>query len=385
MTAISHKRLFSLIECLYLGACLRRVTDHLGEWTAFLASTLDMCAAFKRSEMEIDNARVVKLIVHRVGSRIREEGTRLSSDIIDAGPDVDAILVNHYLRGALDEGERYTFTHESTLDLNDVRRFTMEALFDDETFVEASQAIARHLYSKSTHPSVVGGDLFIVLFELQGGQHDGVRVLGLFKTEGTEHFLVVDDAAKNLSIAGFSGIDPRHLQKAALVFGQDLTVVAVERGKSRTRYWLEDFLKLAPVQSDQGVATFVSALTKRASAELQSLSAQTAFKARIAAQLAPGETPSVSQLMSVGVEFIGNDAIEIIADDIEANLGYKLNRDTVADVRQVRRSLNTMLRSMPVSPGVELVFSKGVNPSAIEVIDTNGTGEIHIVIKLQRS
>uniref|UniRef100_UPI003342532A nucleoid-associated protein n=1 Tax=Castellaniella defragrans TaxID=75697 RepID=UPI003342532A len=333
--------------------------------------------------MNIDSARVVKLIVHRVGNRIREEGIRLSSGIIDAGPDVDAILVNHYLRGTLNGGENYIFTHESTLDLNDVRRFAMEALSDDRSFAEASRAIARHLYSKSTHPSVAGGDLFVVLFELQGGQHDGARVLGLFKTEVTERFLVVDDAATDLSIAGFSGIDPRHLQKAALVFGHDSTVVAVERSKSRTRYWLEDFLKLAPVQSDQGVATFVSALTKRTSAELKDPSAQTAFKARIAAQLAPGETPRVSELLSVGAGFIGNDAIEAIADGIEADLGYRLDRDTVADVRQIRRSLSTMLRSTPVLPGVDLVFSKGVIPSAVDVSHPDGAGKIHIVIKLQ--
>lgn len=332
--------------------------------------------------MEIENARVRKLIVHRVGNRIREEGVRLSSDTIDAGPDVDAILVDHYLRGTLNGGERYAFTHESTLDLNDVRRFAGEALADDDTFAEASRAIARHLYSKSTHPGVVGGDLFTALFELEGGPHDGVRVLGLFKTEATERFLVVEDAAKDLSIAGVSGIDPRHLQKAALVFGHDATVVAVERGKSRTRYWLEDFLKLAPVQSDQGVTTFVSALTKRASAELKDPSLQTAFKTSIAAQLAPGQTPNVSALLNVGARFIGNDAIEAIAYDIEAGLGYRLDRDTVADVRQIRRSLNTMLRSTSVSPGVDLVFSRGVTPSAVEVRHPDGSDEIHIAIKL---
>lgn len=336
-----------------------------------------------RCEMDIDSARVVKLIVHRVGNRIREEGTRLSGDAIDAGPDVDAILVDHYLRGTLDGGELYAFTHESTLDLNEVRRFAMGALADEGTFAEASRAIARHLYSKSTHPGVAGGDLFTVLFELQGGPHDGVRVLGLFKTEVTERFLVVDDAATDLSIAGLSGIDPRHLQKAALVFGHDDTVVAVERGKSRTRYWLENFLKVAPVQSDRGVANFVSALAKRASAELKDPSAQTAFKASIAAQLAPGETPSVAELLDVGAGFVGKDAIEAIADDIEAGLGYRLDRDTVADVRQIRRSLNAMLRSTPVWPGVDLVFSSGVTPSAVEVSHPDGADAIHIVIKLQ--
>lgn len=335
------------------------------------------------SQMNIDSARVLKLIVHRVGNRIREEGTRLSNHAFDAGTDVDAILVDHYLRGTLDGGERYAFTHESTLDLNDVRRFAMDALGSDDTFAEASRAIARHLYSKSTHPGVAGGDLFVVLFELQGGPNDGVRVLGLFKTEVTERFLVVDDATPDLIIAGLSGIDPRHLQKAALVFGHDATVIAVERGKSRTRYWLEDFLKLAPVQSDRGVATFVSALTKRASVELKDPSAQAAFKASIAAQLEPGETPRVSAILDVGAEFIGSDAIEAIANDIEAGLGYTLDRDSVADTRKIKRSLNTMLRRTSVSPGVDLVFSRGVTPSAVEVRHSKDADEIHIVVKLQ--
>lgn len=333
--------------------------------------------------MNIDSARVVKLIVHRVGNRIREEGIRLSSDAIDAGPDVDAILVDHYLRGTLDGGESYAFTHESTLELNDVRRFAMEAIADDDAFPEASRAIARHLYSKSTHPGVTGGDLFTVLFELQGGSHDGIRVLGLFKTEMTERFLVVDDAAPDLSIAGLSGIDPRQIQKAALVFGNDGTVVAVERGKSRTRYWLEDFLKLAPIQSDQGVATFVSALARRASTELKDPSAHAAFKASLNAQFASGETPSVADLLEMGAAFVGKNAIEAMADDIESSLGYRLDRDAVADVRQIRRSLNAMLRSTPVSTGVDLVFSKGVTPSSVEVSRPNGADAIHIVIKLK--
>lgn len=81
--------------------------------------------------MKIDSARVVKLIVHRVGNRIREEGIRLSTHAVDASTDVDAILVDNYLRGTLDGGERYAFTHESTLDLNDVRRFAIEALADE--------------------------------------------------------------------------------------------------------------------------------------------------------------------------------------------------------------------------------------------------------------
>ncbi|MDF4026934.1 nucleoid-associated protein [Luteibacter sp. PPL201] len=333
--------------------------------------------------MDIDNARLLRLIVHRVGNRAREEGTRLSQSAIDAGPEVAAILVEHFLAGTVDGGARYAFTHESTLDLNEVRRFSIDALNDDKAFEDASRAIARHLYSKSTHPGVAGGDLFVALFESDDSSGNGARALGLFKTEVTERFLVVDDASSDLQVKGLSGIDPRHLQKAALIFADDETVIALERGKSRTRYWLEDFLQLAPIQSEEDVTRFVSSLAKRASSELSDPSRQTAFKASMAERLAPGETPRVADLLELTAEFVGFDALSSIADDIEAGLGYTLDRDAIADVRQIKRSLNSMLRSTPVTPGVDLVFSKGVTASAVEVSQPDGSGVIHIVIKLQ--
>lgn len=51
--------------------------------------------------MSVESAHVVKLIVHRVGNRVREERTLLSNDAIDAGPNVDSILVDHYLSGMI--------------------------------------------------------------------------------------------------------------------------------------------------------------------------------------------------------------------------------------------------------------------------------------------
>lgn len=333
--------------------------------------------------MDFDSARVVKLIVHRVGNRLREEGTRLSSYCIDAGSDVNTILVDDYFRGTLKGGERYAFTHESTLELNDVRCFATQALADDAAFAESSRAIARHLYSKSTHPSIVGGDLFVVLFQLEGGNQDGDFVLGLFKTEVTERFLVVDDHASDLSLAGHSGIDPRQLQKAALVFGTDASVVAVERGKSKTRYWLEDFLKLAPAHSEQRVAAYVSILTKRATAELTTPSDETAFKASMTARLTENEAPTIGELLDVGSGFLGSEAIEAIAADVADELGYSPDRSTPADPSRIKRSLGTMLRRTQVLPGVDLVFSKGIVPSTIDVSQIEGADTLNITIKLQ--
>lgn len=333
--------------------------------------------------MDFDSARVAKLIVHRVGNRLREEGTRLSSDCIDAGSDVNTILVDDYLRGTLKGGERYAFTHESTLELNDARCFATQALADDAVFAESSRAIARHLYSKSTHPNIVGGDLFVVLFQLEGGNHDGDFVLGLFKTEVKERFLVVDDHASNLSLAEHAGIDPRQLQKAALVFGADTSVVAVERGKSKTRYWLEDFLKLAPAHSEERVATYVSTLTKRAAAELRTPSAETAFKASMTALLAEDEAPTIGELLDVGTGFLGSETIEAIAADVAGELDYTPDRSSPADASRIRRSLSTMLRRTQVLPGVDLVFSKGIVPSTIDVSQAEGTDTFHITIKLQ--
>ena len=321
--------------------------------------------------------------MHRVGNRTREEGINLSSRAPELSDDVAGIIVRNYLVGASASGALYRFHHESDLDLNEVRNFANQIFADDKRFDAASRAIAKHLYSKSTHPSIPGGDLFVAQFHFEDGDMAGSKVLGIFKTELKESFLVVDERAENLVLTGQTGIDPRDLQKAALIFQHDESVIAIERGSNRTRYWLDDFLKVTPALSATGAASFLTTLAKRATAELTDLSSQVAYKAKITQLLGSDDTPRVGDMLGLTSEFIGDEQTEKIVGRIEDELGYQVGAGSVAELKQLKRSLSAMLRSTPIGHGIDLVFSKGVSPTSVEVSPSADAGTIHILIKLR--
>jgi len=333
--------------------------------------------------MDIGTARLRKLIVHRDGNRTREEGISLSTHASEVSEEVAAIVVRNYLVGASSGGAHYQFHHESDLALNEVRNFS-DQIFDDESrFEDASRALAKHLYSKSTHPSIPGGDVFVVLFDIGSGEVADGKALGIFKTELKESFLVVDDKSENLVLTGQTGIDPRNLQKAALIFQKDDSVLAIERGSNRTRYWLDEFLKVTPALSSQGAASFLATLAKRASADLADASSQVAYKASISRMLASDDSPLVGDVLGLTSEFLGEEQTARMAGRIENELGYQVHSASVAEIGQLKRSLNSMLRSTPIGHGIDLVFSKGTKPASVEVVPSSDAGTIQILIKLQ--
>lgn len=308
----------------------------------------------------------------------------LSSRASEVSDDVAGIIVRNYLHGAHASGAAYEFHHESDLALNEVRNYARQIFSDKGRFEDASKAIAKHLYSKSTHPNISGGDLFVALFSLNEGGEAGRHVLGVFKTELTERFLVVDEHAEVLTLTGRIGIDPRDLQKAALIFEYDDSIVAIERGNTRTRYWLEDFLKVSPVSSAKGACAFLKQLAKKAASELKNVSSQAAYKASVSGLIDSDYAPSVGDMLEMTSSFVGDEQTAKIVDKIESDLGYRVGRSEAADVKQLRRSLNAMLRSMPVAHGIDLVFSKGVSPISIDVTPPEGEGVIKILVKVQR-
>lgn len=335
--------------------------------------------------MDTGKTRLHRLIVHRVGNRSREEGTSLSIRAADISGAVAETLIGRYLWGAQSSGTKYRFHHESDLDLNEVRAFAKKVFSDDTHFDDSSRAIAKHLYSKSTHTSVPEGDLFVVLFDVLGEDGGFSKVLGLFKSEIKDRFLVVDQHAETLSLEERTGIDPRNLQKAALIFEDGERVIAVERGSAATRYWIEDFLKVVPLADAKAAASLVAGVVKFAAAEINDSSSVIAFKAGLSEMVSSEEVVQVSDVLALTSKFLSKEQVSDVAAHIERDLECSIPVESTPDLRRLRQTLGAMLRTAPVAHGIDLHFSKGVRPSSVEVVPSDEDTSFDIKIKIQAS
>ena len=73
--------------------------------------------------------------------------------------------------------EYYNLFHDSDLNLNEIFVYASNIFDNKDSILQQSKNIAKHLYNKSMHPKINGGELYIAYFKdcvIDGQLTDGV-------------------------------------------------------------------------------------------------------------------------------------------------------------------------------------------------------------------
>ena len=136
-----------------------------------------------------DSAAIERMAIHKVGNKLTE-GLHLSKSVFQTNEDLDGLFLDYFLT-PFKKQEYFTFYHDSDLELNEVYTFACRVFDDPGSLYIQSVSLAKHLYEKSTHPKIKGGEFYTVYFRdcALGGER--VDVVGLFKSENKDTFLKV--------------------------------------------------------------------------------------------------------------------------------------------------------------------------------------------------
>jgi hypothetical protein len=197
------------------------------------------------------------LVIHRVGNKLRDEGFVVAADtytITDGN--VEELLLKYFL-SSFKEKVLFKFFHETDIHLNELYMYASAIFINRETFYEQSVNILKHLYEKSSHPQIKGGEFYVAYFS--GCMVNGERVdaLGIFKTENKENYLKVTGNRNVMNIDADKGINIKKLDKGTIIFnsqsvdGYRVAVVDnVNKGNNEALYWKDEFLRLTDVQDE---------------------------------------------------------------------------------------------------------------------------------------
>ncbi len=193
-----------------------------------------------------ENASIRGMAIHKVGNKL-SEGLYLSKSAFHLSNDLHNVFLEYFL-SPFKNREYYNFYHDSDLDLNEVYTYACR-LFDDtgSVFIQ-SVSLAKHLYEKSTHPKIKGGEFYTVYFK--DCVLDGVAVdaVGLFKSENKDTFLKVFTSGDGFDIESEEGINISKLDKGCLIFNTErekgfvVAVIDNTNKGSEAQYWMDDFL-----------------------------------------------------------------------------------------------------------------------------------------------
>lgn len=123
-----------------------------------------------------------KIIIHRVGNKVNQEGLFLSSQELELEEEMKEQLEEFFL-GAFKSEEQFQFYSESYLANNPVYSSVSEIFEDKSKFQWESENIAKHLFEVAENPRVQGGELFVVYFEGEETEAGKIDSIGLFKME----------------------------------------------------------------------------------------------------------------------------------------------------------------------------------------------------------
>ncbi|WNJ18486.1 nucleoid-associated protein [Pontibacter sp. G13] len=198
--------------------------------------------------IDLSNARLTTLAVHKVGNKSKKQGYVASKSLVELDERLAFILQDYYLKPFKAE-EFFKFSHPVSLEHNMMYKSIGELFSQSrEEFLDVSHRILMHLYDRSQHPYIKSGELHVAHF--RECVVDGVELeaIGIFKSEIKDMFLKVDEEPDAVSIEPALGINVKKLDKGCLIFktfeDDGFSVLMINKVSEDTQYWRDEFLQV---------------------------------------------------------------------------------------------------------------------------------------------
>ncbi len=195
------------------------------------------------------------LSVHRVGNKHRGEPLFLSESPFPLNDELNGLLKEYFFKPFREKEENYfRFDHEAGLEFHPVWEAARKVFQAPGQLHEASRDIATHLFGKSNHPHIKNGECYVVHMTDVLLDNERVDALGIFKSEIKQDFLQFQEKGGNLDMLIRQGVNLMRLDKGCLIFNKEAEtgykVLSVDSNRYDAKYWLEEFLGLAPLTDE---------------------------------------------------------------------------------------------------------------------------------------
>lgn len=203
------------------------------------------------------NAHIETLSIHRVGNKSRNEAIFLSEQPYRLNDEIAPLLKEYFFKPFREKEENYyQFAHDVDLEFNDIYNFANE-LFNtpsEENIHNISKKITQHLFEQSNHPHIKNGEVYVAYITNVSIDNNTVDVLGIFKSEIKTDFLQFEENNSNLEMILKQGINLNKLDKGCLIFNykkeEGYKILTVDSNRYDARYWLEHFLSVDVFQDE---------------------------------------------------------------------------------------------------------------------------------------
>lgn len=207
------------------------------------------------SRIRFSEVELRHLVMHKVGNKGEAEGVHIANGMLPVDEDLREILLGYFL-GSFKQEEWYRFSHDTDLNMNEVYAYCQYIFEEAETaFYQQSTHIAKHLYEKSEHSRIRGGELYVAYFEQVLLDDELVDAIGVFKAENKDVYIKLKSTEENdWRLEHEQGTSTAKLDKGCLIFNtakeDGYRVISVDLKGGDAKYWRDEFLQMTQLQDD---------------------------------------------------------------------------------------------------------------------------------------
>jgi hypothetical protein len=333
--------------------------------------------------MDLTASTVNGLIVHRIGNKLRDETLKLSKSESPVNEELSALILGGYLKGISAETNQYYFHHETDLALNETRFYASQYFRNEIDFVEVSRRLATHLYENSLHPNIREGDLLVILFDGISYDNRMQRALGIFKSEVMDNYLTITDGGDTLSVTPSVGINPNLIDKGALILEDGDVVFAVDRFGNKTKFWLDDFLKVRKSADPVTCSRMMSFIAGKVAEAIHDPLDRTRYGESIAALCESNENLTAETLAAASQDFVDENAYGAAISKAQRRFGIASLDSVSAPSTKINKNLTKKISKLELRHGISLLIPGNVKLSDVQVTE-GANGEMTFTIRVRR-
>lgn len=201
------------------------------------------------------NANIESLSIHRVGNKSRNEAIFLSQSSYRLSNELTPLLKEFFLKPFRDAEENYfQFAHDVDLEYNEMYNLATDIFNNPNLTHQVSKKITQHLFEQSNHPHIKNGEVYVMHLTNVSIDNVVVDAIGVFKSEIKSDFLQFKEKENTLEMILQHGINLNKLDKGCLIFNykkeDGYKVLTVDSNRYDARYWLEHFLSVDTFQDE---------------------------------------------------------------------------------------------------------------------------------------
>ena len=201
------------------------------------------------------NAHIENLSIHRVGNKSRNEALFLSENPYGLNDEIVPLLKEYFFKSFREKEENYfQFAHEVDLEYNEMYKMATDIFTNPSEIHNASKKITTHLFEQSNHPHIKNGEVYVTYFTNINIDNNIVDAVGVFKSEIKTDFMQFEENGSNLEMVLQQGINLSRLDKGCLIINykkeEGYKILSIDNNRYDARYWLEHFLAVDAFQDE---------------------------------------------------------------------------------------------------------------------------------------